>query len=141
MPTRDERSSTTRKNPALGIVIPQNDSQPPPLSPTSTSSPVTPYIPSLAALVAHNVTGESFCNENLIAIIIKAQPHHSRRSLLHLTRPQLIDHVNALITWWKNANPRRASLITQEIPQRPASIRSGSLASERERDDCCCVIT
>jgi hypothetical protein len=28
--------------------------------------------------------------------------------LLHLTREQLIQHVDALVEWWKMANPQKA---------------------------------
>jgi hypothetical protein len=98
-------------------------------------------MPSLATLVARNLTGADFSNESLVAIIIKAQPHHSRRSLGHLSRGQLIEHVDALIAWWKAANPRRASVISQMAVTSTddESIRSRGSTSSR-RDDCCCVI-
>jgi len=100
-------------------------------------------MPTLATLVARNLTGADFSNESLLAIIIKAQPHHSRRSLGHLSRSQLIEHVDALIAWWKAANPRRASVISQMATATTAeergSIRSRGSTSSR-RDDCCCVV-
>jgi len=99
-------------------------------------------MPTLATLVARNLTGADFSNESLLAIIIKAQPHHSRRSLGHLSRQQLIEHVDALIVWWKAANPRRASVISQMVTTRAeeeGSILSRGSTSSR-RDDCCCVI-
>src|SRR5277367_1450778 len=102
------------------------------------SSPTwdTSEIPSLATLVAKNVTGAYFSNEGLLAIIMKAQPHYKRESLWHLSRKQLIEHVDALLAWWKEANPRRASLITEDLTRERGSIRSRSSSSSR-RDDCC----
>jgi hypothetical protein len=54
--------------------------------------------------------GEDIRDDYLEAIILKAQPHHTPKSLAHLSRSQLIAHVDALIAWWKQANPRKASL-------------------------------
>lgn len=138
MPSGKGRNSNSA---ARDNVTHNDDNRSDSLSPSHHSSPVTPDIPSLATLVAQNTTGEYFSNEYLFAIIIKAQPYHSHRTLGHLTRSQLIDHVDALILWWKKANPRKLSLITQyESSNRSGSISSRSTSSTY-RDDCCCVIT
>src|SRR5271167_5020610 len=132
MPTGKGRNSNSA---ARDNVTHDDDKRSDSLSPSHNGSP---DIPSLATLVAQNTSGEYFSNEYLFAIIIKAQPYHSSRTLGHLTRSQLIDHVDALISWWKNANPRKLSLITQY----PSSNRSGSISSgstsSTYRDDCCC---
>ena len=108
------------------------------------SSSLSPplLVPSLQDLVVQNLRGEYFTTDGLLDIIIKAQPHHSRRSLSHLSRYQLIDHLNALLAWWKQANPRKASLIVQDdvMSHRSGSVRSRSSRSSTNRDDCCCVI-
>ena len=97
-------------------------------------------VPTLERLVALDLFGEYFNNDGLIAIIIKAQPHHSRSTLSHLTRPQLVAHVDALIEWWKKANPRKASIIAEEhTTGREGSIRSKTSATKK--DDCCCIIS
>jgi len=57
--------------------------------------------------------GENFANATLKAIIIKAQPHHNDQSLGHLTRAQLVKHVDDLIAWWRRANPQQATQIQQ----------------------------
>jgi len=67
-----------------------------------------PLIPDLQTLAILNIRGETLLNSSLRDIIIKAQPHHSQRTLLHLTREQLIQHVDALVQWWKMANPQKA---------------------------------
>jgi hypothetical protein len=63
-----------------------------------------PHIPSLRTLATFGLRGECFTDAYLIAIIIKAQPHHSDLTLRHLTRMQLIAHVDSLVAWWKQAH-------------------------------------
>src|SRR5215471_1409470 len=109
----------------------------------SKSSSLSPplLIPSLQDLVTQNLRGEYFTNDGLLDIISRAQPHHSRRSLSHLSRLQLIDHLNALLAWWKEANPRKASLIVHDdvLSYRSrGSVRSRSSRSSVYKDDCCC---
>ena len=115
------------------------------LSPSHDSPSIVTDPPTLGELIAWNVTAEYCSNEYLLAIILKAQPHHSNQSLAHLTRPQLIDHVDALIAWWKKANPRKLSLIVPEASSHCSeSIRSerpSSRGSVTHRDDCCCIVT
>src|SRR5579859_7917709 len=67
-------------------------------------SPLVNDIPDLQTLAAYDLKGESFPDAYLTAIICQAQPHHSSRTLAHLTRSQLISHVDALVAWWKAAN-------------------------------------
>lgn len=108
------------------------------------------WVPTLESLVKNNIHGADISNEYLLAIIEKAQPHHTRWTLDHLTREQLVKHVDDLIEWWKKVNPRRASLISGEVVSKEVetfrervrdtegSIRSGR--SVERGDDCCCVI-
>src|SRR5208282_122263 len=57
-----------------------------------------PQVPSLQDLAFRpDGNGENFSDDSLKAIIIKAQPHHNNESLSHLTRPQLVKHVDDLI--------------------------------------------
>jgi hypothetical protein len=106
-------------------------------------------VPTLETLVQNNVRGTDISTEYLLAIIQKAQPHHSRLTLDHLTRDQLVEHIDALIEWWKKSNPRRASLISgeevAEIKVFRERVREGSIGSGAERDKkddtCCCVIS
>ena len=63
----------------------------------------TPSLNNLA--LRDDIHTENFSDDSLRAIIIKAQPHHSNQSLSHLTRAQLIKHVDDLVAWWKQANP------------------------------------
>ena len=73
-----------------------------------------PQVPSLQDLAFRpDGNGENFSDDSLKAIIIKAQPHHNNESLSHLTRPQLVKHVDDLIAWWRQANPQQASRAQQ----------------------------
>lgn len=74
----------------------------------------TPLAPSLQDLAYRaDGKGENFSDDSLKAIIIKAQPHHTSQTLSHLTRPQLIQHVNDLVAWWIQANPQQANRVQQ----------------------------
>ena len=74
----------------------------------------TPQAPSLQNLASRpDGNGENFSDDSLKAIIIKAQPHHNNESLSHLTREQLVKHVDDLIAWWKQANPQQATRAQQ----------------------------
>ena len=113
---------------------------------TSAPQETNIWIPSLESLVKNNVRGADISNEYLIAIITKAQPHHTRWTLAHLGREQLVEHVDALIEWWKKVNPRRASLISgDDIPREVKELRQRdreeSIRSVERKDDCCCVIS
>lgn len=73
-----------------------------------------PQAPSLQNLASRpDGSGENFSDDSLKAIIIKAQPHHNNESLSHLTRVQLVQHVDDLIAWWKQANPQQATRAQQ----------------------------
>lgn len=74
-------------------------------------APQTPSLQNLASRLDGN--GENFSDDSLKAIIIKAQPHHNNESLSHLTREQLVKHVDDLIAWWKQANPQQATRAQQ----------------------------
>lgn len=97
-----------------------------------------PQVPSLSSLAARaDGQGENFSDDTLKAIIIKAQPHHNNNSLSHLTRLQLVKHVDDLISWWKVANPLQANRVQQvnqaPIPQQQADPRSIVQARHDER--------
>jgi hypothetical protein len=92
-------------------------------------------IPDLQTLAACNMKGEDIREDYLEAIILKAQPHHTSRSLAHLSRSQLAEHVDALIAWWKQANPRKASLVTSAIDFHENHI-SSSPGNSCQSSDC-----
>ena len=70
----------------------------------------TPQSPTLENLAGRpDGKGENFSDDSLKAIIIKAQPHHSNQTLAHLTRQQLVKHVDDLVDWWKQAHPQQAN--------------------------------
>ena len=74
----------------------------------------TPQAPSLQNLASRaDGNGENFSDDSLKAIIIKAQPHHNNETLSHLTRQQLVKHVDDLIAWWIQANPQQATRVQQ----------------------------
>jgi hypothetical protein len=79
---------------------------PEPERPQPMHTPPTPTLENLAGRT--DGKGENFSDERLKAIIIKAQPHHSERTLAHLTRAQLIKHVDDLVAWWKTTHPQQA---------------------------------
>lgn len=90
------------------------------------SSPLINDIPDLQTLATQGIEAQIFPDVYLTAIITQAQPHHSNRTLAHLTRAQLIDHVNALVSWWKQAHIVRPS-------SEGSTVDSGSgIASWRE---------
>lgn len=98
-------------------------------------------IPDLQWLAANNVKGVDISEQYLIPIIIKAQPHHTEQSLAHLSTAQLVAHIDALVEWWKQANPRKASVV---CPDEELSYRSGSIRSSTrsiQEDPCCCIIS
>src|SRR5579862_330099 len=76
--------------------------EPTPVPPTS--APPTPTLEQLARRDDGN--GENFTDDVLRAIILKAQPHHTNDSISHLTRAQLVKHVDDLVAWWKTAHPQ-----------------------------------
>jgi hypothetical protein len=103
------------------------------------------WVPTLDYLMQNNVHGADISTEYLYAIIEKAQPHHTRWTLNHLSREQLEGHLDALVEWWRKANPRRASLVSGEGMAeikvfRERVVREGSVKSVERGDDCCCVI-
>jgi Zinc finger, C3HC4 type (RING finger) len=74
----------------------------------------TPQAPTLENLAGRqDGRGENFSDSTLKAIIIKAQPHHNDQSLSHLTRAQLVKHVDDLVAWWRRANPQQATQVQQ----------------------------
>lgn len=78
----------------------------------------TPQAPSLQNLASRaDGNGENFSDDSLKAIIIKAQPHHTHETLSHLTRAQLVKHVDDLVDWWKQANPQQANRVQQAHAQ------------------------
>jgi len=84
----------------------------------------TRQAPSLGDLAGRPAgRGENFANATLKAIIIKAQPHHNDQSLAHLTRAQLVKHVDDLIAWWRRANPQQATQIQQASATRPQEMQ------------------
>lgn len=70
----------------------------------------TPQVPTLENLAGRlDGKGDNFSDDSLKAIIIKAQPHHSTSSLAHLTRAQLVKHVDDLVAWWLQAHPQQVT--------------------------------
>jgi hypothetical protein len=104
------------------------------------------WVPTLDYLMQNNIHGKDVSTDYLYAIIEKAQPHHTRWTLNHLSREQLEGHVDALVEWWRKANPRRASLVSGEGMAaeikvfRERVVTEGSVKSVERGDDCCCVI-
>jgi len=80
---------------------------PEPTTVPPTSAPPTPSLQELAS--REDGKGENFTDDVLKAIIIKAQPHHTYDTIAHLTRAQLIKHVDDLVAWWKTAHPQQAA--------------------------------
>ena len=102
----------------------------------------TPQAPSLQNLAGRaDGSGENFSDSSLKAIIIKAQPHHTTETLSHLTRAQLIKHVDDLVDWWKQANPQQANRVQQaHVPPiqtqqffEPRPQQASSIQSRREQ--------
>ena len=104
----------------------------------------------MQTLAILNIKGETLLNSSLRDIIIKAQPHHSYKTLLHLTREQLIAHVDALVEWWKMANPSKAvsfGVISPDMVESMMFERYGLMVGRSVRsydsfgtEGCCCVI-
>ena len=81
---------------------------------TPTPPQNNPQIPTLENLAGRlDGKGENFSDDSLKAIIIKAQPHHSTSSLAHLTRQQLVKHVDDLVAWWLQAHPQTSRSVQQ----------------------------
>jgi hypothetical protein len=83
--------------------------------------PLEKDVPDLRTLATYGLKAEGFTDTYLIAIITKAQPHHSNFTLGHLTRTQLIDHLDALVVWWKQVHGKSS--------RRAASIKSDDASS------------
>jgi hypothetical protein len=57
-----------------------------------------------------------------------------------------VEHVDALITWWKQANPRKASVIEEELSHaRSESVAQvapmPTVAAAESQDTCCCILS
>ena len=79
-----------------------------------------PQPPSLSNLAGRrDGKGENFSDEVLQAIIIKAQPHHSYGGLAHLSRSQLVKHVDDLVSWWITTHPGESHSGEQSASQQP----------------------
>ena len=91
-----------------------------------TSAPPTPSLHQLAS--REDGRGENFTDEMLKEIILKAQTHHTHESIAHLTRAQLVKHVDDLVAWWKTANPQASGVIPHP-QQSTASLLSPSPSS------------
>jgi len=107
--------------------------RPPERTPTPPQN--TPQVPTLENLAGRlDGKGENFSDDSLKAIIIKAQPHHSTSSLAHLTRSQLVKHVDDLVVWWLQAHPQQATrgiqsndaALVQQLQQAQQHIRPPS---------------
>jgi hypothetical protein len=66
--------------------------------PVPTPPVKTPAAPTFQELALRSDgNAENFSDNRLKAIIIKAQPHHTTDTLAHLTRDQLVKHVDDLV--------------------------------------------
>jgi hypothetical protein len=96
----------------------------------------TPAAPTLQELALRSDgNAENFSDDRLKAIIIKAQPHHTIDSLAHLTRDQLVKHVDDLVDWWKRANPNQAQALRAQATPSPQQVHQSQHAIVQARHE------